>query len=479
MTPRRTLLAAATLAAALTVVHPLRADARGTALMVLYFDNNTGNKDFDNLSKGLADMMITDLSSVPSLTIVEREKLDAILKELKLQRTKYFDPKTAQRIGKGAGAAFVVSGAFLSVAPDLRLDVRVIKLETGTVVKSATVTGKQQAFFELQQKLTAQLVDGLAEVLSKADADRARAAATENRVDNVQTVIDYGKGLEARDSGDLQAASLLMQQVVSKSPEFKLGKARYMEIMKELYSAKSRRASLLSDSEQRLLDHIAAELKKGSAASSKRALAYRVLNGQYHLNRVASNPKRPAAEIRDHLRAYVDNQVVLINETKGMSEYPFGSAALSSEDQKLAEELGINQPGSTFGSKSPSEMMRRLHAVLMFGEPSTFDVNVMPTERVCYYQLDPSYPKLAFAMMDMAIDHIAKHDRRYRERETMRALREYASGLVAVGRQEEAIAKLQSGLTQFPKSDEFAATEKMIREILAGEKPGWGCKAPK
>jgi len=480
MTPRPTLLvAAAAAAAALTVAHPLRADARGTALMVLYFDNNTGNKDLDNLSKGLADMMITDLSSVSSLTIVEREKLEAILKELKLQRTKYFDPKTAQRIGKGAGAAYVVSGAFLSVAPDMRLDVRVIKLETGTVVKSATVTGQQQKFFELQQKLTAQLVDGLSEVLSKSDADKARAAAAENRVDNAQTLVDYGKGLEARDSGDLQTASQLMQQVVAKSPDWKLGKARYMEIMKELYAAKSRRSSLLSDSEQRLLDHIAAELKKGSAASSKRTLAYRILNGQYHLNRFASNPKRPAAEIRDHLKAYVDNQLVLINETKGMGEYPFGSAAISSEDTKLAEELGVKMPGSTFSAKTPAEVMRRLHAVLMFGEPSTFDVNVMPTDRVCYSQLDPSYPKIAFSMMDLALDHLAKHERRYRERESMRALREYAQGLVAAGRPEEAIAKLQSGLTQFPKSDEFNDTEKMLREILAGQKPGWGCKPPK
>ena len=59
---------------------------------VLYFDNNTGDSALDVLQKGFADMMVTDLSSVEQLQLVEREKLQAIIDEQKLQRQKYFDP---------------------------------------------------------------------------------------------------------------------------------------------------------------------------------------------------------------------------------------------------------------------------------------------------------------------------------------------------------------------------------------------------
>jgi len=31
---------------------------------VLYFDNNTGARDYDNLGRGMASMMITDLSAM-------------------------------------------------------------------------------------------------------------------------------------------------------------------------------------------------------------------------------------------------------------------------------------------------------------------------------------------------------------------------------------------------------------------------------
>jgi curli biogenesis system outer membrane secretion channel CsgG len=36
------------------------------------------------ISKGLADMLITDISNVKSLKIVEREKLESLLKEIGL-----------------------------------------------------------------------------------------------------------------------------------------------------------------------------------------------------------------------------------------------------------------------------------------------------------------------------------------------------------------------------------------------------------
>src|SRR5262249_5479282 len=131
------------------------------AVAVLYFDNDTGDKSFDPLGKGLADMMVTDLAGVPGIQVVEREKLEALLQELKLQRTRYFDPKTAQKIGRGVGAEYAVTGSFVSIAPDIRIDVRVIRINTGEVVTARKVTGGKDRFFELQQELAAALIEGL------------------------------------------------------------------------------------------------------------------------------------------------------------------------------------------------------------------------------------------------------------------------------------------------------------------------------
>src|SRR5688572_24780539 len=74
-------------AAALALAGQASAAERVT-VAVLYFDNNSADPQYDVLQKGLADMLVTDLSQVESLQVVEREKLQQLVDELKLQRSK-------------------------------------------------------------------------------------------------------------------------------------------------------------------------------------------------------------------------------------------------------------------------------------------------------------------------------------------------------------------------------------------------------
>src|SRR5882672_8169930 len=163
------LVSSAALVARPSAAAPPATPGKRPVVMVLYFDNNTGDPSFDFLAKGLADMMITDLSQIATLSVVERDKLEALLHELKLQRTRYFDPKTAQRIGAGVGAEYAVTGAFLSMKPSIRIDVRLIRIASGEVLKATQVTGQVDDFFALQQRLTAALVNGLPLALSATD----------------------------------------------------------------------------------------------------------------------------------------------------------------------------------------------------------------------------------------------------------------------------------------------------------------------
>ena len=51
-------------------------------IAISYFDNTSGLEEYNPLAKGLVDMLITDLSNVKSIQIVEREKLGSLLKEI-------------------------------------------------------------------------------------------------------------------------------------------------------------------------------------------------------------------------------------------------------------------------------------------------------------------------------------------------------------------------------------------------------------
>ena len=132
----------------LLIISFILADTKTVAIS--YFDNTSGIEEYNPLSKGLADMLITDLSKIKSLKIVEREKLESLLKEIDLGDGKFIDPNTAQKLGKGLGAEYILTGSFLSVEPMMRIDARLVNVETGLIEKANMVEGLAKDFFVLE-----------------------------------------------------------------------------------------------------------------------------------------------------------------------------------------------------------------------------------------------------------------------------------------------------------------------------------------
>ena len=185
---------------------------------VLDFDNNSGRDEYENIGAGLAAMTISDLSSVPALQLVERERLRDVVVEQQLQHTTLFDSSTAVRTGKLGGAQYIVTGSFTAVRPSVHIDTRVISVESGQIVKTAQVTGKEDKLFDLQQKLTQELIDGLDVALSPEDRSRLQQRQEQNRIDELETMALYSRALAAFDAGDYVTAVQRLQPVLAKEP---------------------------------------------------------------------------------------------------------------------------------------------------------------------------------------------------------------------------------------------------------------------
>lgn len=197
---------------------------------VLYFDNYTGSADYDPLGRGLASMMISDLSSVQQIQLVERDRLQDLVKEMEMQQTKYFDSTTAVKVGHLAGAEYVVTGALAAAQPNIRIDTRVIRVETGEIVKTARVTGHEDRFFDLEQKLAKQLIDGLAIALSPEEQEKLRAQQEANRIDELRTMVSFSQAMAMSDRGDYVGAAEKMGPVLRDAPNSLLVRMTYDEI---------------------------------------------------------------------------------------------------------------------------------------------------------------------------------------------------------------------------------------------------------
>src|SRR5690349_25088846 len=91
------------------------AQANSPVVAVLYFDNNSFGKDrgdYDGLGKGIADLLINDMASNPSMRLVERDRIQSILQEQSLVQSKSIDPETAVKLGKLLGAQYMITGGF-------------------------------------------------------------------------------------------------------------------------------------------------------------------------------------------------------------------------------------------------------------------------------------------------------------------------------------------------------------------------------
>ena len=216
---------------------------------VSYFDNNTGKAEYDPLAKGLADMLITDLGQVQALRIVEREKLNQILAELKLSRSKFIDPKTAQRVGKGLAARFILSGGYTLAGDTIRIDARVFDVETGAVLTSQRVEGKKDEFFALEKEIADILIEALEVKLASAEKSKLRANATQS----FEAWSSYAAGLDAQDKGDAAAARAAYAKALAADPNYRAAR-NATERLAAIFAQSSKQTETRFDASFRDLD---------------------------------------------------------------------------------------------------------------------------------------------------------------------------------------------------------------------------------
>ena len=72
--------------------------------------------------------------------MVERERLLAVLQELSLGSSDLAADATSLRIGRIAGARLMIFGAYQAIASQMRVDLRLVEVETGKVRNTAKQT---------------------------------------------------------------------------------------------------------------------------------------------------------------------------------------------------------------------------------------------------------------------------------------------------------------------------------------------------
>jgi TolB-like protein len=126
----------------------------------------------DTLNRALLAMITTDLAKVPSLTVLERERIDALLREQRLSESGLVDPATLATQAGLLGAGSVVAGSVFNepgpAGPGsgrYKINTAVSDVTGSRVVGTQEADGRQAEFFRLQK----QIVHGILKTLEVKD----------------------------------------------------------------------------------------------------------------------------------------------------------------------------------------------------------------------------------------------------------------------------------------------------------------------
>ncbi len=112
-------------------------DLENRQVAVADFTDASGQKT--ELTAFLTNKFIDRLTKTGKVRLVERNRLDAVMKELNLSMTGYIDERSEKLLGKMLGAGGLMTGTVTDLGESLDVTVRLIQTETGEVLAAADV----------------------------------------------------------------------------------------------------------------------------------------------------------------------------------------------------------------------------------------------------------------------------------------------------------------------------------------------------
>ncbi len=175
-----------------------------------------GDSSLQPLSRGLAELMLTDLAMVRSLRLLERIQVGALLDELKLGQSGRADASTTARVGRLLRAERMVQGvATITQNGPVRMSAAVVRGD-GDVRAGAEANGTFKQLLDLEK----QIVFGLATELGIQLTEAERQRILRQGPKNLAAFLAYSKGLEALDRGDYRGAAAAFAAAVRADPSF-------------------------------------------------------------------------------------------------------------------------------------------------------------------------------------------------------------------------------------------------------------------
>ena len=175
---------------------------------------------YEPLGRGLSELLSIDLAKVEQLTVVERQRLQAVVDELQLVERGLIDPGTAPRVGRLLGAGTILGGTVnVSGRENVQMDVISLDVVSDRDLPDAQESDVLDNLFRLEKAMAFRLIEETLEI--QLTPEERAAIDTPPPTQNLQAFLAYSRGLQQEDAGDFSGAARSFQQAASFDANFR------------------------------------------------------------------------------------------------------------------------------------------------------------------------------------------------------------------------------------------------------------------
>ena len=192
------------------------------------------------LAYGLADLLMTDLARSAQLRVVDRLRLDALLREVQLVEAGRVDPATAPRVGRLVGARRLIVGALANEpGRNVGVQARIADVVTGEVRSAVSASAALSDILAAEKELAMRLFRELGVNLTPAE----QRAVEERPTRNLAALLAYSRGVRYEVEGRYDAAAAEYRSALGIDPSFTIAGSRLSDVQTRHGSADTRIAA--------------------------------------------------------------------------------------------------------------------------------------------------------------------------------------------------------------------------------------------
>jgi serine/threonine protein kinase len=268
-----------------------KSEAKTKAIAVLPFGNISPDKESDYFSDGLTEELIANLSRLKDIRLVPRTT------SMQYKGTK----KDTKTIGRELGTRYILAGTVRKFQDNLRITVELVDVDADAQLWAETYKGKIEDVFDIQEKVSTQIVDALMVKLTP----KEQVALTKRSTLNAEAFDYY---LRARNflyrlsKGNTNIAIQLFQKAIELDPRYAAAYAGMGEAYAYLYQYWDRRDSWL---EKAVEFSLKAQLYDPTLSEAFAALAVAYFNKNMFDDALTAGKKAIELDTNNHIAYWI------------------------------------------------------------------------------------------------------------------------------------------------------------------------------